>query len=142
MSNWQNNLSSFFKETKKNDELEKKSEIETFISDVALPGFTEIAAELESHKRVVTIRSASSSIAIVISYDGEEELSYRIQGRMFPTGMLPYAEIRYRQRGGLKLVTVESLFRPGSQNYRTTDITKEEVIQHFIKNYTSHVKPA
>ena len=66
-------------------------------------------------------------------------MMYRIQGRTFPNAVLPYAEIRFRERKGLRYIRVESMFRSGSSNYRISDITKDEVIRNFVENYTSRV---
>lgn len=142
MSDWKNNLNSFFEKADEMVEKEKKTELEQFILDVATPALEDVAMELQAHGRICTVRASSSTVAIMVNYNGEEELSYRIQSRTFPTGVLPVAEIRYRQRGGRKLVTTESMFRGGRHDFRIPDMVIEEVIEHFIQNYTSRVKPA
>lgn len=139
MSEWRKNLGNFFEESSEAELEEKKSEVEIFIAEVAIPAFEEIAMELQGHGRNITIRESGSSASILVQKNGEEEMSYSIQGRTFPTGTLPYAEIRYRERGGRRLITVESVVRSGSQDYQITDITKDEVIEHFIKEYTTKV---
>ncbi len=140
MNEWKDNLGSFFKEAEKKETQEKKSEAEMFISKVVAPAFKDLAAELEKHGRDVTVRISDTSAAIMINKDGEEELSYRMQVRMFPTGVLPCAEIRFRQRGGLKLITTENMIRSGNKPYKIMDIKKKEVIEHFVSNYTSRTQ--
>lgn len=139
MNEWRNNLNNFFDKSSEKSSLPKRTEIEVFIADVAMPAFGEIAAELQAHGRTVTVRESGSSASILVQKNGDEEISYSIQGRMFPTGILPYTEVRYRERGGRRLITVESVIRSGSQKYQIVDITKDEIIKHFIKEYTTKV---
>ena len=65
-----------------------------------------------------------------------------MRGRTFPTGVLPFAEIRFRQRKGLRFISVESMLRSGATPYKMADITREEVIQNFLDNYTRRVEKA
>ncbi|OVE75916.1 hypothetical protein BVX97_02975 [bacterium E08(2017)] len=139
MDDWKQNLGSFFeKEVSKSKE--ELPEFDQFILDVVIPAMQEIAAELKLHGRDVTVRNSQSSAAVIVCKDGDEEMTYRIQGRTFPNAVLPFAEVRFRQRKGRKLVTVESMFRSGAPGYKLSDITKEEVIQHFVENYTTRVQ--
>lgn len=141
MSDWRNNLNGFFDKAEQKTQKEVTSDFNTFISDTVVSAFDQLAEELRQHGREVTIRTADSSAAIIVLHRGEEEMTYRIQGRTFPTGFLPYAEVRFRQRKGLKLITVESMFRSGIPNYQTRDITSDEIISHFLENYMQRVKP-
>ena len=139
MADWKQNLGRFFEEPEKRAENES-SVMAHFVTNVALPAFEEIASELRRHHRDVTIRESETSAAIIVCRDGEEELSYRIQGRTFPTQVLPYAEIRFRERKGLKLITVESMFRCGSPDYVMADITKDVIMDDFVDNYARRVR--
>lgn len=65
---------------------------------------------------------------------------YRLQERTFPDRTLPYAQVRMRERGGLKLVTVEAMLRSGTPNYMIEDLTPEDVIKSVLHHYTSRVK--
>jgi len=136
--NWRKNLGSFLSGTDKTRLQREVSDIGNFIQTIVLPAFKEIKDELVSHGRTVTIRPADSSAAIIVRYHGDEEITYRVQGRSYPDRILPFAEIRVRERKGLKLVTIESMFRPGTE-YHMSDITCEEVIQNFLHNYMSRV---
>ena len=140
MADWRDNLNDFFDQTEETKQDEEKSEIAGFVSHVVIPAFEEIEMELARHGRYVNIRDTITSAVITVCKEGEEELMYRVQGRTFPNGVLPYAEIRFRERKGLRLLTTESMFRSGSQGYALGDITKEEVIQNFIENYTKRVE--
>ncbi len=140
MADWKNNLNSFFDGTEKMTGAEERSELGVFIDAVVLPAFDEAAAEMSKHGRHVTIRSSESSAVIMINHKGEEELSYRIQGRTFPTKILPYAEVRFRERNGLRRISVESMIRSGSSDYAMADISTDEIVQDLVKHYTQRVK--
>ncbi len=64
---------------------------------------------------------------------------YRLQERSLPDRKLPYAQVRMRERGGLRLVTVEAMVRPGS-DYHIEDLTRDDVINSVLQNYMSRVK--
>ena len=116
------------------------SELSQFIVRVVVPAFEEIATRLEKHGREANIRNAGPSAALTVCRDGDEEMTYRIQGRTFPNGVLPYAEIRYRERKGLRYIRIESMFRSGMPNYTLADVTKEELIRNFVENYKMRVR--
>jgi len=139
MTDWRNDLGRFFEQTEKTHQESKESEISRFLTGVAVPAFEEISEELKRYGRDVSIRNSATAATISVHHAGDEEMTYRIQGRTFPNGVLPYAEIRFRERKGLKLITVESMIRPGPPNYRLDEVTRAEVIRDFLSNYTSRV---
>ena len=110
-----------------------------FIQGVVAPAFEEVRAAMARHGREATIRSSDASIAILIYNGSEEEMSYRVQGRMFPTGFRPYAEVRFRERKGLRYITIESLFRRGS-DFKVEELTKDEIIDDLLGQYMQRVK--
>jgi hypothetical protein len=140
MTDWKQELGSFFKESEAAQEEEKLSDLARFISDVAGPAFQQIAAELEKHGREVIMRMTASSAAVIVRQNGNEEITYRIQGRTFPNGVLPYAEVRFRERKGLKFIRVEDMVRSGNADYTIGDITQDEVIRSFLGHYKRHVR--
>ncbi len=139
MADWQKALDSFFVETEKADNEPKQSPFEKFLAEVAAPAFETLCPALEKHgRRVVTRISASS--AMITVFDGTtEEIMYRLQERSLPDRKLPYAQVRMRERGGLRLVTVEAMVRPGS-DYHIEDLTRDDVINSVLQNYMSRVK--
>ena len=139
-TDWRDNLREFFEETEDEQPDQGGKEFPRFIGEVAVPAFRELAGELEKHGRTATIRNSVTSAALIVQRAGEEEMTYRIQGRTFPDRTLPYAEIRFRERRGLRLIRVESMFRSGEEDYRLEDITKEEVIRDFLDNYVRRVE--
>jgi hypothetical protein len=139
MTDWRDQLSEHFRKGAAPGRTEDTSEIARFVSGVVVPAFEELAPELEKHGRSVTIRNSVTSAAIIVQNEGEEEMTYRVQGRMFPTGVLPFAEVRFRERKGLRFITVECMFRSGTTPYALPDITREEIIGNFLDNYTRRV---
>jgi len=140
MKNWEKKLDSFFGESVRNrQEGSQTLQLAKFIQGVVGPAFDEVRDAMARHGREATIRSSDVSIAILIYNGSEEEMSYRVQGRMFPTGFRPYAEVRFRERKGLRYITVESLFRRGS-DFRIEELTKEEIIDDLLDHYMRRVK--
>jgi len=139
---WRNELHSFFE---KHDKAEQEQELPpfvVFVRTVVLPAFESLKPEFERHGRVVSIRASDNAPAISIAFEGQEEMTYRLQSRLCVDRMLPYAEIRIRQRKGLRLITVESMLRSGpATSYTLEDITAEEVLRHVLQQYTSRVNP-
>ena len=141
MSDWRDQLGSILNEAAAQKGETKATEFSRFMADIALPAFTEIASELEQYGRQVLIRSSETSATMIVNSNyGEEEMIYRLQGRMFPQGELPYAEIRFRERKGLKLITVESMLRSGAPNYALADVQAEEIITNFLDHYKRRVQ--
>jgi len=140
MAQWQHALDSFFVDSDQTRKETKISSFEKFIAEVALPAFEELRTEFEKHGRRVTVRSTPSS-AVITVFDGTtEEIMYRLQERTLPDRTLAYAQVRMRERNGLRLVTVEAMLRPGASDYHTEDISKEDVIQSVLQHYMSRVK--
>jgi hypothetical protein len=141
MTDWRGDLKGFFERTDKAREEEKEApRLARFITKVAIPALQQVKEEMAKHGREVTVRATESSATVIVSHRGEEEMMYRIQGRTFPHDVLPFAEIRFRERKGLRFITVESMFRVGSNTYRLDDITPEEIIRNFIVNYVRRVE--
>ena len=140
MADWKKSLDSFFTETEKADNEPKLTPFEKFISDTAVPAFEEIRPALEKHGRRVVVRSSASS-AVITVFDGTtEEIMYRLQERTLPDRRLPYAQVRMRERGGLRLVTVEAMLRTGNSDYHIEDLTSQDVINSVLQHYMSRVK--
>lgn len=140
MADWRDNLGSFLSVDEEKSG-PKEAPFEIYVRETVMPAFEEISKELDKHGRTVKIHSSGSSAAMTICIDGTEEMTYRIRQRQFPNGPLPYAEVRARERKGLRLVTVENMLRSGKPDYDLGDISQQEIIDHFLQQYMSRVKP-
>lgn len=140
MAQWQQALDSFFVDPDQTPKETKLSPFEKFLGEIALPAFEELRPAFEKHGRRVSIRNTPSS-AVITVFDGTtEEIMFRLQERTLPDRKLPYAQVRMRERGGLRLVTVEAMLRPGASDYHIEDITKDDVIQCVLQHYMSRIK--
>ena len=137
MSDWRDNLGSFLNTTERRKQEKAGYGMADFIRDVVTPAFEEISRELAKYGRQITTRHTDASASLTVSNGGSEEITYRVQGRTFPNGIRPFAEIRFRERKGLRLITVENMFRSGNSDYTLEDVTKDELIANFIETYTS-----
>jgi hypothetical protein len=135
MTDWRSNLGQVMRRTEEKKQEKEATQMAHFVQGVLVPAFAELRQELEQHDREVSIRHTDSSATLIVRYRGEEEISYRVQGRMFPSGVLPFADVRCRERRGLRLITSESMFRTGKPTYTVVDVTKQEVIDNFLKHY-------
>ncbi len=140
MAQWQQDLDSFFVGSHQTKKETKISPFERFITEIALPAFEELRPAFEKHGRSVSIRSSPSSAVITVLDGTTEEIMFRLQERTLPDRKLPYAQVRMRERAGLRLVTVEAMLRPGASDYHTEDITKEDIIQCVLQHYMSRIK--
>jgi hypothetical protein len=139
MADWRADLNSFFEEDKQ-AETKKEAPFSRFIRLVGVPAFEQVKTEFEQHGRQGAIRQSEATASICISYGGSEEMTYALKERLLPNGPLPIAEVRAKERNGLKLVTIESMVRSGT-DYTLDDVTEEHVIQHVIQQYMNRVKP-
>lgn len=142
MTNWRESLGDFIEKTEGRSRAQiEGSALANFIADVVIPAFQELKIELEKYGRQVTIRGAEASATLLVTRNGEEEMSYRLLGRTFPNTVVPYAEVRYRERQGLRFVSVEAMLRSGPPNYTLADVSKDEVIRNFLDHYMRRVRP-
>ena len=140
MEEWKREIDDFFKEKeKKNIEKEvqieqKKLDIQHFYSSKVIPAFEELKTELERHGRKVGLVKLEDYASITVTYEGIEEINYAIEVR----GRVPYPEITLIERSG-KRQMVEGTFRVGTQGFDVLDVSKEEIIRHFLNKYKSYI---
>jgi len=139
MADWQDDLGTFFKQKEQTHAEQERSEVERFISDVAMPAYEQLKAELEKYGREVSIRETASAATIAVQSCGVDEFRYSLQGRTFPEGILPFAELLSRERKGIRMIRTESMVRSGS-DYTISDITPDEVIAHFLSHYKRSIR--
>jgi len=108
-----------------------------FLARVVLPAFTQIGEELAKYGRESIVRETSAAALLTIKNGEVEEISFRVLKRSLPTSIVPYAEIRARERRGLRITKSEALFRDGGVPYTLDDVSVEDVIRVFIKSFRS-----
>jgi len=135
MTDWRKDLGSLLTNADEQKVQAQQSEIGRFIAEVGIPAMEQLTEELKAHGRHVNIRNAVTSAVMIVTFNGEEEVTYRLQGRTFPNGTLPFAEVRFRERKGLRLIRVESMLRSGTSEYAMEDLAVDDVIRNFLEHY-------
>lgn len=110
---------------------------QAFLARVVQPAFIQIGEELSKYGRESIIRETPAAAMLTVRNGEEEELSFRVLRRSLPTATVPYAEIRTRERRGLRITKSEALFRDGTNAYGLDDVTTDDVIRVFLKCYRS-----
>jgi hypothetical protein len=143
MSDWKSDMKGFFQEKQKKGQVdgdklkETKSEVARFFSAAVIPAFEEIKTELEKYQREGNVVGGIDSASIVISYKGYTEFTYSI--KVHPGTQFPYSEIHFRNPSEAKTYRAEGILRTGSQDCTIAQITKEEIIKHFLSDYKNHM---
>jgi hypothetical protein len=75
-----------------------------------------------------------------VGYDDEEEIRYTVRVHVTVHGARAYPEIGLRDWTGERQYTVDRRFRSGAQDYSAADITSGEIIDHFVSEYTGHLR--
>ena len=139
MAEWQKDLGSFFQQKEQTHAEQERSELERFITDVAMPAYAQLKDELEKYGRQITIRETATAATLVVQHGGSEEFRYCLQGRTLPDGVVPFAELVSRERKGIRMIRTESMLRSGN-DFALADITPDEVIRHFLTQYKRCVR--
>ena len=151
MNTWQNNLKNMFdeKEEKESEKKErtKDSEIQfaEFIIQTVRPAFEELSIQLKRHKRTTGIfdnnRNYASITVQKMSESGitEEEFQYVIRLPLDAEQAYPITETHIRDKKDGKTYVVQGSLRSGEQDYTTKDITKDDIIQHFLQQYEMYM---
>ena len=144
MKNWKNILASFFekKEEEKGEKEKKQSHeklrVEKFYSTIVNPAFEELKSEFKKYGREVAVYTERTDFAsIIVQFESEEELDYSIEVMLFPGLAFPRPVIHYTEWASSRRIRVEGRLRLGIQNYDISDITRDEIIEHFLNEYKS-----
>jgi hypothetical protein len=142
MKNWKKNLANFFeKQKEEKEEKEKKHSheklrVEKFYSTIVNPAFEELKSEFKKYGREVDVYTERRDFAsIIVYFESEEELNYSIEVMLYPGLAFPRPVIHYTEWASSRRLRVEGLLRKGIQDYDISDITKEEIIEHFLNEY-------
>jgi hypothetical protein len=142
MKDWKKLLASFIKkqEEERGEKTEKRSKeklrVERFYATVVNPAFEELKAEFKKHGREVDVYTERRDFAsIIVNFEGEEELDYSIEVLLSPGLAFPRPVIHYTEWASSRRLRAEGFLRQGIQVYDISDITKEEIIEHFLKEY-------
>jgi hypothetical protein len=147
MKNWKKTLANFFKKQKESrgekeiKHSHDKLRVEKFYSTIVNPAFEELKSELRRYGRDVEVYIERKDFAsIIVNFEGEEELDYSIEVMISPVRVFPRPVIHYTEWASSRRLRVEGLFRKGRQDYDISDISKEEIIEHFLNEYKNYIE--
>jgi hypothetical protein len=142
MKNWKKMLASFFeiqkeeKEKKEKKHSHEKLRVEEFYSTIVNPAFEELKSELKKHGREVDVYTERRDYAsIIVQFEGAEELDYSIEVMLYPGLAFPRPVVHFTEWASSRRLRVEGLLRAGIQDYDISDITIDEIIEHFLNEY-------
>ena len=135
MPDWRNELNGILGGKARATRAEQENAVfEAFLDSTAIPALTEVAEELNGkHGRDALVRRAPASATLSVRAGDTEEITFRVMKHFVQSGILPRAEVRINR--GQRFVKYECMFKEGSQAYPITDVTKDEIIECFIKYY-------
>lgn len=147
MRDWKQELDAFFRargeaaRPSANDLLVRRNtEAGAFIEQTVMPAFEELQAELAQYGREALLSTAHkgrAAASIRVRNAGRDEFEYLIGVRVTPERAVPYAELI--SHAGWPRRPIESPLREGPQDYSVGDITRDEVIAHFLSSYKAHL---
>jgi hypothetical protein len=146
MPEWEQELEAFFRARGEAPRpsttdllVRRNNEAGAFIDQTVMPAFEELQAALAQHGREALLSTAHKRAAasIRVRNGGRDEFEYLIGVRVTPDRALPYAELI--PHAGWPRRPSERTLREGSQDYSVRDITKEEVIAHFLASYQAQL---
>ena len=137
MSDWRAELGTFLTDRNRKSRAEKDAaRFRDFLANTALPALQEIANELKKYGRAATVRQTEAAAVLSVSSDEEDEITFYVLYRtQTDATILPCAEAHYRTRKGQAPTKANVFFRDSSSSYTLEDVTKEEIIQGFLKVY-------
>jgi hypothetical protein len=147
MRDWKQDLDAFFRDrgeaprSSTTDLLVRRNnEARTFIEQTVMPAFEELQVALAQYGREALLSTAHkgrAAASIRVRNEGRDEFEYLIGVRVTPERAVPYAELI--PHTGWPKRPIESPLREGTQDYGVSDITKEQVIAHFLSSYKAHL---
>ena len=141
MSDWKADLNNLIEreegaDTARRTEAAKQlSEAERFVSEVVVPAFEELEAELEKHARNVFIVAGGGAATLTVTHAGTTELDYTLDAR--PDN--PSVETTHRDSETGESYKAVDVISAGGHHGRA-DITRDDIIRHVISLYEP--KPA
>lgn len=137
MTDWKDDLRRFFEgrssgETAEGADAGTRAEVRKFYASRVRPAFKELRKELGRYGREVALEVGDDHASLDVRFRGRLELNYRIVVR----GTRPHPESYYQvpSGGGLRS---EGAFKTGARPAELTDLSKEDIIADFLREYRS-----
>lgn len=146
MADWQTDLDDFLqqadqKQVNAEQEAAMKREqqslaIDNFLASKVVPCFEQLQVVVEKRGRKVWMNKRGADLAAIEikrttekGYTSVTELKYIVQVERQGDKLIAYPEINNNRQ----------YFRSGAQKYTIDDLTQEEILQHLLQAYKSHV---
>jgi len=132
---WKNDLSGMFGGEKMRLSRAQKEGVEfgVFLERVVMPTYMKVVEELTKYGREVVTRNTGVAASLTVRNEGSEEITFQILKRSLPVGYVPFAEIRARERRGLRVLKTETNLREGAHSLG--DVTESDILNTFMKCY-------
>lgn len=144
---WKQDLDAFFRDKGEaprpstTDQLVRRNnEARAFIEQTVMPAFEELQVALARYGREALLSTAHkgrAAASIRVRNEGRDEFEYLIGVRVTSERAAPYAGVI--PHPGWTKRPIERPLREGAQDHSVSDITKEEVIAHFLSSYEAHL---
>lgn len=123
---------------------EIKDQFAEFIKTTARLALEEVSEELKKYERVAEVfDNGFDYVSITVKKKDkqgfmEEEFQYAIKLPRDAQRAHPIPEIHFRDKDR-QFYRTEGFIRSGGQDYTVKDITKEEIVNHFVNEYKLHI---
>ncbi|WP_353622937.1 hypothetical protein [Aliirhizobium terrae] len=116
----------------------RKSEVTKFLSEVAAPALTDVAAELRNRSLEAEVQQDDSRLKLIVTPGGEEQFSYGIRIRPYDMPSYSFIESQSNRQRADKYYRAEVFLSDGGQDYDVMGLTREELIQDVLAQYDRH----
>ena len=108
-------------------------EFQAFLDNVVMAAYAKVIEELTKYNREVVTRNTGVAASLTVRNEGTEEITFQVLKRSLPSGYMPFAEVRAKERKGLRVLKTETNLKEGT--YSLADITQDDVLNTFMKCY-------
>ena len=112
---------------------QEEIEFQKFLTQTVMPAYTQIVEELAKYEREVVVRNTGTAALLSVRHGNVEEITFRVFKRDLPVGFVPYAEVRTKERKGLKVSKSDINFHDGP--YTMDKVKQEDVLKTFMEAY-------
>lgn len=129
MMTWENELTQFYEKLKPKPVFSSKDEINSFLDDVVVPAFEEIAAEMKKHTKNVKIKKYVSKAAISF----EDQIAKR---SVFAVSI----DFKYQSISFPYILNGTSTYTSGTTMKNRAELNRDFIISAFMKFFLSRAE--
>jgi hypothetical protein len=129
MMTWENELTQFYEKLKPKPVFSSKDEINSFLDDVVVPAFEEIAAEMKKHTKSVKIKKYVSKATISF----EDQIAKR---SVFAVSV----DFKYQSISFPYILNGTSTYTSGTTIKNRAELDRDFIISAFMKFFLSRAE--